>query len=125
MRFCISALGLAEDFGFADHHRIKSCRDAKKMPRAFRVFLAIECFQIVFRARSAFDAQGLRDFFIRNICIRRRINFHPITSREQQHFAAAEITQQCGRSGVTSEAFTRFNRRSAMIETKAKKVHAR
>src|SRR5947207_1572264 len=95
------------------------------MPRAFRVFLEIECFQIAFRARSAFDVQGLRDFFVRNICIRCGINFHSITSREQQHFTAAEITQQRGRSGVASEALTCFNRRGAMVETKAKKVHAR
>src|SRR5438067_1876339 len=52
-------------------------------------------------------------------------NFHPITSREQQHFAAAEMTQQYGRSGVTSKAFTCFDRRGAMVETKAEKVHAR
>ena len=42
-----------------------------------------------------------------------------------QHFAAAEMTQEYGRSGMTSKAFTCFDRRGAMVETKAEKVHAR
>jgi len=124
-RVSISALGLAEDFGFAHHHGIKPRRDTKKMPRAFRILLAIKFFQIVFRAWSVIDAQRFCDFFVRDICTRCGVNFHPITSREQQHFAAAEMTQQYGRSGMTSKAFTCFDRRGAMVKTKAKKVHAR
>src|SRR2546430_10295167 len=87
---------------------------AKKMLHALLVFETIKCRRAVAavydrRTILILSAEAARDIIGRNAFFRSRVNFHAITSREQQCFRATGITQNVFALRATREALARFD----------------
>ena len=83
----IRFLRLAENLGFANHHRFQTRSNAKQMLCTFGSFVAIKGGH-VFELTVELSRDATRDFLRLHRCVRRSVNFHAITRTEDQCFRA-------------------------------------
>src|SRR5439155_22698645 len=120
----VGLLYLAKDFRLAHDHGIDSRSDSEQMLHTFHIFVAIERRRLVVRNILVDLArEAARDFFSRDASLRRGVNFHAITRRQEQRFCATRAAQHTLRFGIARETFTRFHVRRMMTEADAKKIH--
>ena len=128
-RQLISALELAEDLGFAQHHRVQPARDPEQVLHALRLgepvnFVGQRIAIIVASDKEFLQLRKGLARFKRG----RRINFHSVAGGQNYRLVrCARIAQQLQRGGDArvgeSESFPHGNGRGMMTEAEQDDGH--
>ena len=87
----VGFLGLAKNFGLADHHRVEPRRDSEEMLHALLPFVSIERLHFIVLSDHPLRQQAMRDPRGRHRFFGGGINFHPVAGGEEQRLRAASI----------------------------------
>ena len=120
----VGLLGLAEDLGLADDHRVEPGCDPKKMLHAMECFVAIKGIHFLLLRRGAGGEQAICDALGRDRVLGRGIDFHPVAGGEEERLGAAHFfAQNAIDFGVAGKALPYLHVGGVVAEADTEEVH--
>ena len=120
----VGFLGLAKNFGLADHHRVEPGCDSEKMLDALLPFVSIKRLHFIVLSHHPLGKQATRDPRGRDRFFGGGVNFHPVAGGEEERLRAASFfAQDPDDLGVADEPLARLDICGVMAEADTEEIH--